>query len=534
MVSLNPVRVLKNEAEEEKAEIARMSSFVGAIAIGDLVKSTLGPKGMDKILVAQGRNLGQVEVTNDGATILKAIGVDNPAAKILVDMSRVQDDEVGDGTTSVTVLAAELLREAEKLIDQKIHPQIIIAGWRKATSIASNALQQASMDNSADEARFREDLMNIARTTLGSKILSQHKEHFSTLAVDAVLRLKGSGNLEAIQIIRKTGGVLEDSFLDEGFLLDKKVGQHQPKRVENAKILIANTPMDTDKIKVFGSRVRVDSMAKIAELELAEKEKMKQKVDKILKHNCNVFINRQLIYNYPEQLFADAGVMAIEHADFDGIERLALVTGGEIVSTFDYPDKVKLGHCDLIEEVMIGEDELLRFAGVALGEACTIVIRGATQQIIDEADRSLHDALCVLAATVRDSRIVYGGGCSEMLMACAIQAEAAKTPGKEAVAMEAFARALQMLPTTIADNAGYDSAQLVSELRAAHSQGRSTAGLNMENGKIGCMKALGITESFVVKRQVLLSASEAAEMILRVDNIIKAAPRKRVADRGHC
>jgi len=534
MVSLNPVRVLKNEAEEERAEIARMSSFIGAIAIGDLVKSTLGPKGMDKILVSYGRSAGQVEVTNDGATILKAIGVDNPAAKILVDMSKVQDDEVGDGTTSVTVLAAELLKEAEKLVDQKIHPQTIIAGWRKAVDVARNALIELSTDNSADSEKFREDLMNIARTTLSSKILSQHKEHFTKLAVDAVLRLKGSGDLQAIQIIKKRGGCLEESFLDEGFLLDKKPGVHQPKRVENARILIANTPMDTDKIKVFGSHIKVDSMAKIAELEVAEKEKMKDKVNKILKHNINVFINRQLIYNYPEQLFADAGIMAIEHADFDGIERLALVTGGEIVSTFDNPDLIKIGHCDVIEQVMIGEDVLLRFGGVPLGEACTVVIRGATQQIIDEAERSLHDALCVLAATVKESRIVYGGGCSEMHMACAVNAAAAKTPGKEAVAMEAFARALQQLPTTIADNAGYDSAQLVSELRAIHVGGDKTAGLDMDQGKVGCMRKLGITESFVVKRQVVLSASEAAEMILRVDNIIKAAPRKRVEDRGHC
>lgn len=263
---------------------------------------------------------------------------------------------------------------------------------------------------------------------------------FANLAVEAVLRLKGSGELSAIQIIKKSGGVLEDSFLDEGFLLDKRPGVHQPKRIENAKILIANTPMDTDKIKVFGSSIKVDSMAKIADLEMAEKEKMKDKVNKILNHKCNVFINRQLIYNYPEQLFADAGVMAIEHADFDGIERLALVTGGEIVSTFDCPDQVKLGHCDLIEQVMIGEDTLIRFSGVALGEACTIIIRGATQQIIDEAERSLHDALCVLAATVKESRIIYGGGCSETLMATAVSKVATETAGKESLAMEAFAR----------------------------------------------------------------------------------------------
>jgi len=346
--------------------------------------------------------------------------------------------------------------------------------------------------------------------------------------------LKGSGNLEAIQILKKQGGTLRESFLDEGFILDKKIGVNQPKRIENAKILVANTPMDTDKIKVFGSRVKVDSTAKVAEIEAAEKEKMKDKVDKILKHGINVFINRQLIYNYPEQLFADAGVMAIEHADFDGIERLALVTGGEIVSTFDDPEGVKLGSCNLIHEIMIGEDKLIHFSGVARGEACTIVIRGATQQIIDEAERSIHDALCVLAATVKETRTVYGAGCSEVLMAKAVSRVAAETPGKEAVAMEAFARALLTLPTVIADNAGYDSAELVSQLKAQHNNGNSTYGLNMEEGKVDCVAKLGITESYAVKRRVVFAAAEAAEMIMRVDNIIRAAPRQRQPDRRPC
>nr|KAF6451923.1 chaperonin containing TCP1 subunit 2 [Molossus molossus] len=468
-LSLAPVNIFKAGADEERAETARLSSFIGAIAIGDLVKSTLGPKGMDKILLSSGRD-ASLMVTNDGATILKNIGVDNPAAKVLVDMSRVQDDEVGDGTTSVTVLAAELLREAESLIARKIHPQTIIAGWREATKAARQALLNSAVDHG----------------------------------------------------------------LIVGFLLDKKIGVNQPKRIENAKILIANTGMDTDKIKIFGSRVRVDSTAKVAEIEHAEKEKMKEKVERILKHGINCFINRQLIYNYPEQLFGAAGVMAIEHADFAGVERLALVTGGEIASTFDHPELVKLGSCKLIEEVMIGEDKLIHFSGVALGEACTIVLRGATQQILDEAERSLHDALCVLAQTVKDSRTVYGGGCSEMLMAHAVTQLASKTPGKEAVAMESYAKALRMLPTIIADNAGYDSADLVAQLRAAHSEGKTTSGLDMKEGTIGDMAILGITESFQVKRQVLLSAAEAAEVILRVDNIIKAAPRKRVPDHHPC
>ena len=248
----------------------------------------------------------------------------------------------------------------------------------------------------------------------------------------------------------------------------------------------------------------------------------------MLESRVNCFINRQLIYNYPEQLFADAGVMAIEHADFEGVERLALVLGGEICSTFDHPELVQLGKCDLIEEVMIGEDKLIRFSGVARAEACTIVLRGATKQILDESERSMHDALCVLQRTVAETRTVQGGGCLEALMAHAVRQLAIKTPGKEAVAMESFANALMQLPITIADNAGYDSAEL-----AAHADGKTSHGLDMENGEIACMKKLGITESFQVKRQVLLSAAEAAEMIIRVDNIIRSAPRKRRPDHPH-
>ncbi|GAB4818128.1 hypothetical protein N2152v2_005174 [Parachlorella kessleri] len=474
--------VLGAGASEEKGENARLASFVGAMAIADLVKTTLGPKGMDKILQSLGRGK-EVTVTNDGATILKSVYVDNPAAKVLVDISKTQDDEVGDGTTSVVVMAGELLREAEQLVSQKIHPMVIIAGFckagfREAAEAARARLEAISQDNAADQARFREDLVNIARTTLSSKqggrwvdaagqgiwfredpgkhrphhaeqqgvgqqfggcqlrqvaelgvgdsrdsgvsmqilttdkdhfaelaILTTDKDHFAELAVSAVLRLKGSTNLEAIQIIKKTGGTLRDSFLDEGFILDKRIGVGQPKRIEDAKILVSNTAMDTDKIKIYGARV--------ADIEKAEKEKMRQKCERIIAHGINCFVNRQLIYNFPEELFADAGVMAIEHADFDGIERLALVTGGEITSTFDDPSNVKLGHCKLIEEIMIGEDRMIHFSGCALNEACTVVLRGASQHVLDEAERSLHDALCVLSQTVRDSRVLYGGGWAE-------------------------------------------------------------------------------------------------------------------------
>ncbi|KAG5440780.1 hypothetical protein PCK2_000216 [Pneumocystis canis] len=424
---------------------------------------------MDKIL--QSASTGDIIVTNDGATILKSISLDNAAAKALVNVSITQDNEIGDGTTSVTVLAAELLREAERLIDTKIHPQTIIDGYRIAANAALNALYESAVDHKGDSEVFRKDLENIARTTLSSKILSQDKDYFSKLAVEAILRLK-SVNLESIQIIKKAGGRLRDSYLDEGFILEKRIGVNQPKRLENAKILVANTPMDTDKVKVFGARVRVDATGKLAELEKAEKEKMKAKVEKIKAHGINCFVNRQLIYNWPEQLFADAGMISIEHADFDGIERLALVTGGEIVSTFDHPEHVKLGRCDLIEEVIIGEDKMIKFSGVAAGEACTIVLRwGATSQLLDEAERSLHDALAVLSQTLGDFKVTLGGGCSEILMAKAVDAAASKESGKKMHAIEAFARALRIIPTILASNAGFDAGELVSRLRFAHYKG---------------------------------------------------------------
>src|ERR1700761_2976905 len=467
---------------------------------------------MDKIL--QSASTGEIMVTNDGATILKAIALDNAAAKVLVNISKVQDDEVGDGTTSVTVLAAELLREAEQLVSQKIHPQTIIEGYRIASSAALQALEKLATDNSKNEEAFRHDLEAIARTTLSSKVLSQDRTQFAKLAVDAVLRMKGSTDLTHIQIIKKAGGKLKDSYLDEGFILDKKFGVNQPKRIENAKILVANTAMDTDKVKIFGARLKVDSTGKLAELERAERDKMKAKVERIKQHGINVFVNRQLIYNWPEQLFADVGISSIEHADFDGVERLALVTGAEIASTFDHPESVKLGHCDLVEEVIIGEDTLIRFSGVAAGRACTIVLRGATEQLLDEAERSLHDALAVLSQTVKSPKTTLGGGCAEMVMAKAVDQAAQNVAGKKQLAVESFAKALRQLPTILADNAGLDSSDLVSRLRKAIYAGMTSSGLDLlrPGGGIADMRERGVVESYKLKRAVVNSASEAAEV----------------------
>jgi len=285
--------------------------------------------------------------------------------------------------------------------------------------------------------------------------------------------------------------------------------------------------MDHDKIKIMGSKVKVDSMTAIAEIEAAEKNKMKEKVDRILAHRPDVFINRQLVYNYPEQMLADAGVIVIEHADFDGVERLSAILGSDILSTFDSPDTAVLGTCDSIEEIMIGEDKVIKFSGCLKNEACTIVLRGSGAHILDEAERSLHDAICVLIAAVKNHKIIYGGGNAEMRMSLAVDDLARTMSGKQAIACEAFARALRQLPTIIADNAGYDSAELVTNLRSEIASGNTEAGLNMFEGIVDNMKNLGITEAFRVKEQALISSTEAAEMILRVDDIVICAPRQR-------
>lgn len=366
-VGMSNPQVLSRDATEDKGEMARLSSFVGAIAVSELVRSTLGPRGMDKILQPQSTEGGNEKmiITNDGATILKNVYLDNPAAKILVDISKTQDAVVGDGTTTVAVLAGELLREAEKLVNMKIHPQIIIQGYRLARDRARETLIKIAFNNKDDKDQFRQDLVNIAMTTLSSKLLTHEKEFFANIVVDSVLRFKEGANLESIKIIKKIGGCLKDSFLSDGLILEKTISTGSDKIRKNAKIMVANTPMDYDKIKIYGSRVKVDSMDKVSEIENAEKDKMRKKVEKILNHGIDVFVNRQLIYNFPEQLLIEKGVMVIEHADFDGVERLSSVTGADIVSTFDNPENVKLGYCDLIEEIMLGEDKVIKFSGCA-------------------------------------------------------------------------------------------------------------------------------------------------------------------------
>eukprot|EP00918_Siedleckia_nematoides_P031313 GHVU01067724.1.p1 GENE.GHVU01067724.1~~GHVU01067724.1.p1 ORF type:complete len:534 (-),score=150.75 GHVU01067724.1:291-1892(-) len=523
--------VLEQGGTQDRGEHARLQYFIGAIAIGDMIKTTLGPRGCDKILQPMSQHgegsIRSMTITNDGATILSSIWLDNPSAKILVDVSKQQDAQCGDGTTGVVVLAAELLRNAEQLVQQKLHPQTICQGYEDALGAARQALVKRTFDAGGDAATFRDQLTKIAMTTLSSKLLTHDKQHFAKLAVDAVMRLGGKPNLDYIQVIKKAGGSVKDSFLAPGFILEKRIGVGQPKCIENCKVMVANTPMDTDKIKIYGARVKVDSFEAVRQLEEAEKLKMKKKVEDICKHGCNVFINRQLIYNYPEEIFKDNGVISIEHSDFDGMERLAAALGADIVSTFDNPAQVTLGTCAKIEEILIGEDRLIQFSGCTRNEACTIVLRGASIHVLDEAERSLHDALAVLFQTVQDARIVCGGGAAEMQMAEAVDALARTVPGKKSLAIEAFSKALREIPNIILENAGADSVEIVSALRSMHHNNNWEAGIDIKKLAPGNMTELGVFESYKSKLSQVCSAAEAAIMLIRVDDIIKCAPRQR-------
>jgi len=323
-------------------------------------------------------------------------------------------------------------------------------------------------------------LKNIAMTTLSSKLLLHDRNKFADLAVDSVLRLKGSGNLDYIKLIKKAGGTLSDSFIADGLILEKTISTGCERSKKNCRVMVANTPMDHDKIKIMGSKVRTDSIKDIGELEEAERRKMKNKIDKILAYKPDVFINRQLVYNYPEQLLADAGVMVIEHADFDGMERLSAVLGSQILSTFDDPENAEaLGTCGSIDEMMIGEDKVIKFAGCSRNEACTIVLRGSGQHILDEAERSLHDAICVLVSAVKNHKTIYGGGNAEMRMSLAVDELAKSMSGKASIAVEAFGKALRSLPATICENGGYDAAEICTNLRSEIVNGKETHGINV-------------------------------------------------------
>jgi len=480
------------------------------------IKTSLGPKSMDKLLINEN---GGLKITNDGSTILKNIKKDGIVIYILNEICSVIDQEIGDGTTTLCCLVGELIIESEKLININVHPQLIIQGFRLAAKEAIKVIDKCSFDNSENYELFCADLLDIAKTTINSKIVATQKELFARIALKAVLKLKGSTDLNRINIIKKCGGSLKDSFLDDGFILDKSLSLHQPKKIKNAKILIVNTSLDSDRIKIHGVKIKVKSISNLARIEIGEQKKILDKCKKILAHGINVLINRQLIYNRQERFFSDHGVLTIEQLDFDGIERIALATGAEIASTFDEPSKVKLGKCGIIEEIIIGEDKCIRFGGCQNDGSCSIILRGSNEQILDEAERSLNDTLCALIRTIRSPKYIWGGGYAEMKINIEIEKFSKKFECKKSLVISAFGNAIKRIPEILIENAGLESVFLINKFKNYLQEGKEYC-INVENENfISSAKKNGLVENSKLKTQIILFAIEAVEMIIRIDKM---------------
>lgn len=496
---------------EQRSTDAKKTICLGTKTIYDIIKSTLGPSGMTKLLTSNNK----IKVTNDGATILKNLVIDSASARILIESSVGQDWEEGDGTTTIVIIASLLIEEANKL--ENVHPIQIIRGFEIALNKALEVLENNAF------LMKDEDLLTLAKTTIHSKILRCDLQKFGQICVDAINLIEDREDLNLINII-KTEGDLNGSFLDDGFILNKDT---IIPLLENPRILVANTSMDTDKIKISGAQVSVQSVKELSRIEEAERERMQEKVNLITKseNEIDVFINRQIMYDYFLHLFKEKNVVAIEHADFDGVERLANVLGGKIMSTFESLNDC-LGTCEKIENIKIGENRMIKFSGLRKG-ACTIVLKGSTKEVQDEAERSIHDALCVLMKIKTEKKLVFGGGCIEMEIGIATNNLALRTEGKESSAILAFSNVVQKIPQIIAENCGMDGESIKAKLRALHTKNKKSFGVSLSKNDVGCMREENVVESLRIKRRILTAAVEAASLIIKCDGIIKCKPQKR-------
>lgn len=495
---------------EERQDDAIRTIKSGVSLIGDILKTTLGPKGNLKVIHGK-----ETSVTNDGAFILKNLLIDSASAKIIANSSISQDWEEGDGTTTIAVLTSLLLKEAYQL---SIHPIKIIKGFSLALARCVEVMGKKKFVPKS------EDIRNLVKTTLNSKVLSNSLDVFIDICINAIERTE---DISLIEII-KLEGDLEESMLVDGVVLNKDVDVS----LTNPTVLIANTSLDYDKVKIFSSKISVSSVSELEKIEAAEKERMLAKVDSICQIPFDLFINRQIIYDYPLQLLANKGVTVIEHADFDGVERLNKVLGGNLLSTFDNVSKEDLGTCQRVSTISIKGHKMIKFEGTKRG-ASSIIIFGSSKEMLDEAERSVHDALCVLKRIKESSFCLYGGGCIEASLSLELSKLALEVKTKESEGIEAFSRALLAIPKILAENCGFDGDEIKAALKNDHNYRRTTYGVNIENGKSCCMREKGIIEGFEMKKRVITAACETAQTILKCDGLVKCRPRER-SDDNHC
>jgi len=520
-----PIFIMKEGTERTRGKDAMHNNIAAAKIIAEAVRTSLGPRGMDKMLVDQ---FGDVVITNDGATILKEIDVQHPAAKMMVEVAKTQDSEVGDGTTTSVVLAGELLKRAEKLLEQKIHPTVITEGFRKASDKAIEILQKISIKSGIEDY---DGLKNAAMTCMSSKIVSESRDMLATLCIDAITSVaeqdedgKWVADIDKVQIQKKQGEMIDDTKLIKGIILDKEVvASGMPKSVKDAKILLLQSALEIEKTE-FDSKLQITSPDQIQAF-LDEEEKMlRTMAQKIQDSGANVVICQKGIDDMVQHFLTKAGILATRRVKKSDLEKLSEATGGMIINDLDEAQPEILGYAGLVEERKVMGDSWIFIEKCKDPKSVVILIRGGTELIVDEVERALHDALCVVRDVVEDQRLVGGGGAPELETAIQLREYASSLGGREQLAVEIFADSLDIIPKTLAENAGLDQIDILMKLRAAHQKGNTFAGFDLETGEVqNNMMAVGVVEPTAVKVQAIKSATEATSMILRIDDVIAGA-----------
>ncbi len=515
-----PVLVLKESALQQKGKDAQQNNIAAAKLVSQLVKSSLGPRGLDKMLVD---SLGDVTITNDGATILKEIDVQHPAAKMMVEISKTVDNEVGDGTTSSVIFGGALLAKAEDLLNKDVHASTIIDGFQSASDKTLEIYSDLAKKISSDD---KSSLLKVAITSMQSKLISEDSDVLSKIIVDAILSIatkKGddySVDLENIKVEKKTGGSIDDTQIVKGIVLDKEiVHSGMPTKVENAKIALLNSALEIEKTEL-SAEIRITDPTQMQMFLEEENRMLKAMVDKLHDVGVNVLICQKGIDDISQHYLSKYGIMAIRRVKESDMIKLSKATGGRVISNIDDLTENDLGVADLAHQKKVESDKWVFIEGCKHPQSVTLLIRGGTQRVIDEVDRSIHDSLMVIKDVIEKPAIVAGGGAPEAFAASLLKEWAVNFDGREQLAIKKYAEALETIPLTIAENAGMDPIDTMANLRAKQNHGEKWTGIDARNMRIADMMKINVVEPIVVKEQIIKSATEAACMILRIDDVI--------------
>jgi thermosome len=518
--------VLKESALQQKGRDAQKNNIAAAKLVAELVRTSLGPRGMDKMLVD---SLGDVTITNDGATILKEIDVQHPAAKMMVEISKTVDNEVGDGTTSSVVFGGSLLAKAEELLEKDVHATVIIEGYQAAAEKALSLLTEMAKQVSPDE---KEILLKIAKTSMQSKLISEDSDLLSKLVVDSILQVvekEAEGHkvdLDNIKVEKKAGGSIRNTQFIKGIVLDKEVVHSgMPTKIEKAKIALLNSALEIEKTEM-SAEIRISDPTQMQMFLEEENRMLKSMVDKIHQIGANVLICQKGIDDIAQHYLAKQGILSVRRVKESDMTKLAKATGGRISSNIDDMTPKDLGSADLVEQRKVETDKWVFIEGCKNPKAITLLLRGGSQRVVDEVDRSMHDSLMVVKDVIEKPAVVAGGGAPEEFLASNLKEWADKFEGREQLAIKKYAEALEIIPLTIAENAGMDPINTMVTIRAKHSQGKKWTGIDARNTRVADMFSIDIIEPVAVKEQIIKSATEAACMILRIDDVIASSGAK--------